>query len=1610
MANVFDQFDEEPENVFDQFDPEREERGVSLLEREKEIPTIPAPAEEIAEPEVTSNVQSTLIKPSDGSGKKEQVYFEESREEITVPAGGSSVLHEIMQDAAFDDTVDDPDSTILEETLATIEKQAAYLALLANAYGFVNDEDIDDFIADRSRALSNAQKHAPAYMTGFQAEYQKAEGFYEHAGVILSNPRAIGRLIVTQAPNSIIPLLTGLLGAVGGPAGFLGGTFAGGSIVEIGAWMDQEIQRRGVDMGNREQVLAVLQDEAFMTAITREAERKGLSTAAVDTLFAAFGGQLMRKAIKGTSTFSRAGRFAGLVGTETVGEATGEAAGAAVVGKLDIPDAVLEGIAGFGQSVGQAGISATLAKGREGIKAIAGKAEEAPVTEVAPAEEGVMTETEKLERAVEEIREEEAVEEEVVEPAEEVEGVEDITPETTAKVVEEIDTITTEIIENPPEGVSEEELETDGGERIEKALEAIAPTQKTRELLIKGRITKLESDREALNKQLDDLETLRDKTAKPSKSLENKIEKLQDDLVLLDVELDNMIILGLANDLKVSKKVSTIERKREAKETEKKIQINEAELILEELEQGNEPERQFRRDAEGFLEEVFQVRSTNPPFLFGDLDTVGLTQTPGKRPNRRSKRSVINAVKRVINGKPAPTQPAQAALHQRILDIIEDRVSGELPRFQPGSGFEDPIRANAAQSIAELQAEEGVATIQDLFNALKNKDILREAEIDVTKPIQITGEKLVKLEQESLRAQERALKQGLREGARLAKTNIKQARRNIRDLINASALSAADKKSILALAEFDTVEDIVKSLPRLQTRIAVAFDRTQRKRLLSEIKKVVRRVKKAKNISIDAVRAIEALVNDIEFGKQSEQERERLQRAFIGLSDLPAAIVNKLERLSRTSVDDLSNQDLQTLLDEIKKLAELGKVKLRTRKEIKKLQQERDLRLIKADGRKIEDAPGVTQQSKGIGGRLGWSENVTNVFHKSFNVGKRKFLALTPMDVVFNMLSKTGEFKGAVTQIFKRPVDKAFREYNKRKIIAQDTIMKAVDDFEITDSSRERILVFAQIRQDGEAKLLASGYTKQALDELAEEGLTENEMNVLNVITDEFEKLRPEVQQTLKVVDNKDFTAIKDFFPMMTDFTAMETNEIRNRFGKDVSILEGDTDTSDGLKRNVVLSSTFKRTGAGVPIKLDAVDVAFRHIDNALYYIHNAELLQDLGRLSATEEFGTSVGNIGQDITRDWIDLLARKGSAQGNRIPIIDWIRRNTAWVVLGYKLSSIIIQPTALMDGAAIIGSYAFKGARNMLSREWRDFIRNNFTEIKLRMGDDIAFRDLMQGGKGAPLVSGTVGDGMGSALAKLRRHAFWGLRTLDGITATAIAAGAYEKIVTEKGDVVDFNNPDEEAILDAELIVRRTQSTGDFKNAPSATSMGTFTNNVSVDKLIFQFQTFLLTRFSLITQLVSDQGFRLRPTPEALNLLTWLTLAIVTEVALRRGVQELLAVATGEDLDDFSDEFLAKLARGAISTVPVLGQAVNSFQYGNLSIPATNMLDFGLENFQISINTKSGQKKYKRALRAIIILGGTLGGIPGSLQVEQIIRNVWKIDDSKKGSAAIIERLTR
>lgn len=755
---------------------------------------------------------------------------------------------------------------------------------------------------------------------------------------------------------------------------------------------------------------------------------------------------------------------------------------------------------------------------------------------------------------------------------------------------------------------------------------------------------------------------------------------------------------------------------------------------------------------------------------------------------------------------------------------------------------------------------------------------------------------------------------------------------------------------------------------RTELRSQLRAKARAKKRMNKAIKTIKQKIPRTVDIVYrQAIDEIKATIDPSFRPKKTLAERkglsEFLKRNPEKAKDIP---VKLLEILSKKPLNDYTIEELEQVANEIERLKDLGG--LRRKLEISQYEKgkKKDLEKIKVDSVPVTDREMIKPDK--IGETLSFKERAKNTLSQMLNIVAQKWRSVaTPMDVFFDMLDGTKKYLGANYKIFKKTIDENWSKYLDTKDEIAGDVMKLAFDLGLKEGNYERIGVYAALQQEGgKQKLIDTGYTEKQIDKVK---LTSEEMQLYELMREKLDDLAPAIEDVMNNVYNEPLTRVKNYFSYMTDFEAMSDYEIREMYG-DRAI-----EYSSALKKNVEMGFTKKRTGGKQRIKINAMEIFLQHIDNASYLIEMGSDIKRLSEIAATEEYRESVGEIGQEEVRSWLDLMARKGHSQRNKtIPILDTFRKHSGAAVIGFKLSSALVNATPLLDGAGMIGRYAFQGASDIAtSKQWREFLLKNFPELRDRIGGDIEFMEFGS-----------------SAIEKLEKIGFWALQKIDGLAASSVMAGAYQKYLDDNGLKMNFENPNQDAIGYAQRVMRRTQSSAFFKDVPSAFTRGTLTGNKSVDKLLLQFQSFMLNRWSLIEHDMIRSGIKSKDISQAMNMFFWLAMTGFAEMGLRRLSKEIIAMLTGEELDDWSETFAKETVVNTLQNVPFISQGVSLYNYGNIPVPTLSLAqDIGDKIVELR-RTKNPDKKLLKVLELLVLTIGTVTGTPGTMQISEVIRS--------------------
>lgn len=634
------------------------------------------------------------------------------------------------------------------------------------------------------------------------------------------------------------------------------------------------------------------------------------------------------------------------------------------------------------------------------------------------------------------------------------------------------------------------------------------------------------------------------------------------------------------------------------------------------------------------------------------------------------------------------------------------------------------------------------------------------------------------------------------------------------------------------------------------------------------------------------------------------------------------------------------------------------------------------IREITTQGTRKIDSPENVRMALGETERA-WTRRINQMkrwpeFIKHFN------LSLTPMDWLIQTFDRAPQ--GAIYRTLKVPVDVKYGEWLDASSSYKKRLSDVVKKHGMTEGSLDRVYAAAEMRQEGGLEnLKALGYTEKELKALR---LTRPELEYLR----EADAINSELFPVLKDVLNKSFhqeiEQVPGYFPRQRDWDYYNTLSIEEgKFARSMNR----TNTEKGF--------TVSRVGATTKNITNAHEVMMNHIDDALYHIKMGPEIRRVADVVKSKDFAGSVGTWGQKVFSDWVDVLSRNGGiGGGRRIHFIDFLRKNVGMAQLAFRLTTTALQPVSLIQGMAVVSPKNLARALDGFgSPIRRDFILKNFPEIRARVGDDPAYSDY--GGSG-------LRD-------KLARTGFKAIGALDRMAAMAIGEAAYRDSLGKRGIKFDLNRVDPQAVQDAQLAVRKTQSSAFPKDVSLAQSRGNLTTNASVDQAILQFQNFIINKWALLKNGALQMGIKEKSPVAAARIMTFLALGTIAEVLARDGIKRAIQATVGStpqqdkenrkaDAQSYTRQVTEKAAVDLVTGMPVISNISGMLRYDSSGVP---LADTGMDVVQGIGQIFSGKKTETKMVGAIRAgqAAGALMGVPtgqaGDLAVQAVRSNTPK-----------------
>lgn len=867
----------------------------------------------------------------------------------------------------------------------------------------------------------------------------------------------------------------------------------------------------------------------------------------------------------------------------------------------------------------------------------------------------------------------------------------------------------------------------------------------------------------------------------------------------------------------------------------------------------------------------------------------------------------------------------------------------------------DAMRTRTAEKSVASATIGRKATLKTAINIVQGREL----------PITITKKESV------------LLKNRLRDMARAAKTGAQFGRSEMRaDLTLAFAgklqYQAMIKKAIItyakdlpgdirgtmlnAVADASNMSDMVKAFARIDAALKNSDIKDQLQKIKSMAKKVSKAMKTGRGIAVDYQKKIADILNEYNLKNPTAATIEKLNSLsdYIALhpeANIPDHLVKRLDVLKKKSPKELTGESLADLNDLLGRLWSLGELKLA-------MKGKYDERFIRASVDQLLMTTRNVDNSTLPGLSLLHAPRVADIFdgfrqYKGYNVALQKKINRAVSGSVVttkNIVTDAAEIIAAVKNEFTREEQAAmaFQMAKDQKLFTQaQSLISAYSD---------------EFGWKSEADIKISPEIKTAIDTMR--GAFNTNVDYLAAVYEEIE--------------NKPFIKTDNYFP----------NKYDREFDKHLDI-EAPTvgQMADFSSKQISKGFTFARIkGVKKVLRIDVFNVFSEAVAEQQYYMRVQPVINEIANITNDARYQDRLGKIGSQWWDLYLKSVANKGKIPNFGVwksidPLLRAVKINISNAVLGYKISSALIQPTAIIDAYAYVylnhGILAANGlilrlAGTLTLPGYSKSIVKKSIGLQIRTGGELTIREMQEEPARNKLIRGFQKGGM------------WLLRNMDLLTASAVQKTMYKHF---RGQGM----AESEAQSEADFVMNLTQGSSEIADLPLILSSG------ELAKTILTFQTFVLNRWGLIAHDFLRSAILHGTISRKLKGLIALML-----ISLAGGIENILRTKAQEAISGkkypSKFNFLQQSLLTAPETIPVFGSIITSvIEYNQgASLPLTRVMESiiqgaksvvapaGETKKQQDINKLKGAIKFSEA-------AATLFGVAGSAQLSDIIQRL-------------------
>jgi len=822
--------------------------------------------------------------------------------------------------------------------------------------------------------------------------------------------------------------------------------------------------------------------------------------------------------------------------------------------------------------------------------------------------------------------------------------------------------------------------------------------------------------------------------------------------------------------------------------------------------------------------------------------------------------------------------------------------------------------------------------------------------ITITKPEDV-------LLRERIRLEARGAKIGVAGARQLTKQELiakfKDSRNTIRQIQNDLMNYIKDNLPPSTRGKF--LQAIIGNLTKKREvsifqRVEKVKEEIVRREVISELKEMP----KGKNLAVDYQKQITETLKDVDLVKPTENTLKKLRglQEYIEKEGMPLGInpkqIEALRRLTKKNVGQMTLDELQELKDTISHLQQLGRLKLN----LKYKYNERERKL--AINRLIASSGNIDPKVSGKNTKWDmWKVQTKKYYMDTLH---------TPR--VADMIDGFNSYQGENAKYIKRLALKEEVAKLKTKTVTASALeeIRELGIKELTEDQQIRMMINVRNREGAydQVKTLMEKYGYKEIPEL-----TERENQVIEILKNHINQYTDEIAAIYEEIENQPFKKLKEYI-------------LPIKYEKEFNILPSATIEQTRYRTTQTFRGFVYARQRGVkklPRK-DILAIFEEAINEQQWYINIQPELENIKYIVKNKEYTAKAGEMATNFWKNELDIVARRGwSATALSNPLLRQTRLNLNSAILGYKVSSILMQPFAVFDAIAYAqsryGTMATLEILKEFSKAWvipkyaKKFIEIS-PSLQLRRAGELAVEETLK-------ATGRV-KGLWQSLV---RGGLSLLQKADVITAAGVEKGILN--VLKKYEV---ENPEAEA----EFLMNMVSGSAEVTYRPHILSKGEGARSW------FTFQTFFLNRWGIQAHdlirsgLIAQKGFW-----KKFSALIGLGIFVAGAIAEQKAREGIYNLITGKK---FRPSSMLKDALLAIpGQIPYFGNIIEAaFRGGDANPPVIRIVENVYRGIGRMILGKKPETKIKGALQTTEA-GITIGlGIPGTAQFFDLLERIF------------------